>query len=269
MPIGVHIINILGQRRVTRFVGRLANTRFPGFIVRTAVRIYCRIYEIDLSLFAIDLRTIRTFNEFFTRKFSPGVRRFEKGIASPVEAYYFNGGLLQTSKIIQCKGKLIDQSKITGFDPFEKGSFATLYLSPGDYHRVHAPFDMEIQSIAYIPGKLYPVNEKSVLRVSELYCKNERVVLSGNCSYGRFYFVFIGAMIVGKTVLSFVEGWKEKIREAKGFDEAVSYTIQKGGELGYFELGSTVMLLMEDEILDSIDLDPVARVLLGQHLCGE
>ncbi len=268
MAIGVHIINLLGQQRVTRVIGWLAGTRFPGFVVRMAVRVYCRIYKIDLEQFDFDIRQVKTFNEFFTRKWKPGVRQFESGIASPAEGYYFNGGLLKASKIIQCKGKLADQRKITTFEPFATGSFATIYLSPGDYHRVHAPFDMRIDRIAYIPGKLYPVNEKSVLKISQLYCKNERVVLSGSCSYGRFDFVFIGAMIVGKTVLSFIEDWDARIKKRRGFEEWVSYDLRKSEELGYFELGSTVLLLMDNRILDTITLEPVARVLLGQHLCG-
>ncbi len=268
MPLGVAIINALGQRRVTRILGWLSNTRFPGLIVRTAIRIYIKIYHIDLSIYDFDIRTAKTFNAFFTRRLKPGVRTLEDGIVSPSDGYYFNGGLLKKARIIQCKGFSSDQNKITTMGAFDHGSFATIYLSPGDYHRVHAPFDMTIDRLAFIPGKLYPVNEKSVLKVPELYCKNERVVLSGTSSYGRFYIVFIGAMIVGKTILSFEPYWKELIRKKQRFDREVQYEMAKFEELGYFELGSTVLLIMEDEILNDIALQPVSRVLVGQHLCG-
>jgi len=264
------ILSLIGQRTLTRIVGWFAQWQAPRWLLQLAIRIYVRKYRIDLSQFAFDWSTVKTFNEFFTRPFKGGMRPFApRGVASPAEGFLYRYGCLTEGLLIQCKGEAYPQSYITGTEVMHTGSYVTIYLSPGDYHRVHAPVDMTIEQIAYFPGRLFPVNERSVERVKSLYCINERVVLTGRCEYGRFEFVFIGAMIVGKILLTFVPGWPQALRKRR--EEFVmhdTWRVRRGEELGYFEIGSTVIFIVESDILSSCVLPEGARVLLGQYLCG-
>ena len=266
----VRILSLIGQRTLTGIVGWFARWQAPKWLLHLAIRWYVRKYRIDLTQFAFDWSTVKTFNEFFTRHFKEGMRPFaRRGVASPAEGYLYRFGRLTEGLLIQCKGEAYPQAYITGTESMQEGSYVTIYLSPGDYHRVHAPVDMTIEQIAFFPGRLFPVNERSVERVKSLYCINERVVLSGKCAYGRFEFVFIGAMIVGKILLSFVQGWAEALRRRKEeFVMRGTWHVRRGEELGYFEIGSTVIFIVESDVLSQCSLEEGARVLLGQHLCG-
>ena len=260
------INNVIGQNRFSHWMGAFSDASIPNWILKNVIRSYVRYYKIDLNDYDINLNEIKKFNAFFTRQFKEGKRHIGKGVVSPVDGKLINYGLLQSSQLLQCKGQWYPQTGITSLEAFDHGSFATIYLSPADYHRVHAPFDMKIQEIVYIPGTLFPVNKKSVLKHDRLFCRNERIVLSGTCEYGHFHFVFVGAMIVGRTVLSFDSSWRSNIKKGKQRQEKVDFQIAKGEELGYFELGSTVIFMIDSEVLNEIKITENTQVKMGESM---
>lgn len=243
-------------------MGRMSSGKMPANVLRRAIKAYIRAYRIDMSQFDIDLKQVKTFNQFFTRPLKPGMRRFEGKIASCSDGFISAFGPVVDNQLFQVKGsnyKLTDllQEK----NSFTSGSFATIYLSPADYHRVHMPFDGTITSIKHIPGKLYSVNKKTVSRISELYCRNERTVLSGTSEFGAFHIILVGAIVVGRIVLSFTT-----LKPEKGIPLPVNYTLKQGDELGWFELGSTVVLVIEGQQLSNLSYHPHQKIQLGNKL---
>lgn len=221
-----------------------------------------------MEQFDIDLKAVKNFNEFFTRPLKPGVRKWENGICSPVDGRLLSYGPLEGDQIFQIKGIAYSQSVLTGQQSMTAGSFATIYLAPGDYHRVHAPFDMQISEITHIPGKLLSVSLMNVRHIPGLYNSLERVVLTGTNAMGKFHFVFVGAFNVGSIRLSFLPDFASNqinIRGIRNFNSDIH--IRKGEELGWFELGSTVVMLTESDAF-STGLDHLLfqRVKLGQSL---
>jgi phosphatidylserine decarboxylase len=253
---------IVNQKRFSAFFGRLSSGRVPLKVLKRAINAYIRAYKIDMSQFDIDLSQVKTFNQFFTRPLKSGARTFSGSIASFSDGFLSAFGVIENNQLFQVKGSqyplndLLQES-----ESFPHGSFATIYLSPADYHRVHLPFDATIQAIKHIPGKLYSVNKKTVSRIHHLYCRNERVVLSGISSFGKFHLVFVGAIVVGKIVLSFTGN--DYIPDST---QSVNYSLSQGDELGYFELGSTVILVMESDILARIPYHPHQKIQLGNPL---
>lgn len=221
-----------------------------------------------MQQFDIDLGTIKTFNEFFTRPLKAGARTWGNGICSPVDGRLLSFGKINGDQIFQVKGMAYSYTVLTGQDIMPDGSFATIYLAPGDYHRVHAPFDMQIREITHIPGKLLSVSLKNVRNIPALYNSLERVVLSGINEMGIFHFVFVGAFNVGSIKLSFLEDFGSNQRIVTDIRKiGTDIQISKGEELGWFELGSTVVVLTESKFFESGLEDLLLQKLwLGQTL---
>lgn len=253
---------IVNQKRLSAFFGRLSSGRLPRRVLRRAINAYIRAYKIDMSQFDIDLNQIRSFNEFFTRPLRPGSRTFQGKIAAFSDGFISAFGEIKNNQLFQVKGSnyslndLLQENK-----NFPSGSFATIYLSPADYHRVHLPFDAQITAIRHIPGKLYSVNKKTVNRIQNLYCRNERVILSGTSAFGEFHLILVGAIVVGKIVLSFIPKAYPANSSLK-----VNYSLKQGDELGYFELGSTVILVMDSNHLANLAYHPHQKIKLGNLL---
>ncbi len=252
----------------SRFAGRVSNMKRPKWSVSVLIRVYKRRYGIDLSEFVVPNKGFINFNSFFTRKLKPGVRKIETGIISPVDGFLFDFGRVSAENRIFVKHKhYYIEDLITNKFDFLK-SYTVFYLSPANYHRVHACFDMEINSAVYLPGTLRSVREKTVYKKNRVYCRNERIVLSGNSDYGRFYFVLVGALLVGKVKLSFDSGLQTNIRKgimaSKDFDKSIF--VKKGEEIGHFEMGSSVILLMETDILSNLKIELNSSLKMGQSL---
>lgn len=248
---------------VTSFMGYMAERRMPKPLLKPFLKFYIRRFKIDMSEYTDDLNLFLSFNSFFTRGFKSGMRSFsEDGIASPAEGMLISGGLIEEGQLFHVKGKSYPVERLLDKKvSFKNGSFATIYLSPADYHRVHAPFNCTIKSIRHLPGKLKTVNPRCLKKDDLLYCKNERVILEGSSSFGNFYIVMIGAIVVGKIKLSILPEF------GVGFNsQDISIDIEKGQELGCFELGSTVVLILEnDQLQDVFDLTG-RRVKLGENI---
>jgi phosphatidylserine decarboxylase len=251
---------LINRKGLSAFLGRFASKELPKWILQPVIKLFIRVEGVNMNEYHKDLDDYKTFNEFFTRKLIPGARVFEDGICSPVDGFVSEIGPIKDGQLLQVKGKYYSLNDLVGdYFAFMNGCFATIYLSPADYHRIHAPFDMQIEEVNYLPGDLYSVNDASVTKIDQLFCKNERVILRGNSSYGKFYFVLVGAIVVGKIKLSFLE-------DIKPGDTKVDVKLEKGEELGLFELGSTIIMALDTEALNECALKNGDKVRMGTRL---
>lgn len=252
----------------SRMAGKLANSRKPKWFVQCLIKFWIRKYKIDMSEYNIPEEGFTTFNTFFTRTLKKGTRQISDGIASPVDGYLFDFGKITGDDKIYVKFKhyYIEDLICNEYEPIS--SYTVLYLSPANYHRVHACFDMKILDINYIPGTLRSVKPNVVFKKDSVYCRNERIVIHGTSEYGNFYMILVGAMVVGKTKLSFDSGLQTNIKNGvmstKKYDTPIS--INKGDEVGYFEMGSSVILLMDDERLTNIKYPINSTLKVGNKL---
>ncbi|HOD87911.1 MAG: phosphatidylserine decarboxylase [Bacteroidales bacterium] len=252
----------------SRFIGKFSNIKKPRCLVNAVIKLYKRYYKIDLNGFVVPENGFESFNSFFTRKLKVGVRPISNGIVSPIDGSLFDFGKISSENKIYVKHKhyFIDELIISDYDGLK--SYAVFYLSPANYHRVHASFDMKIESAVYLPGTLRPVKEKTINKRNRVYCRNERIVLFGNSEYGKFACVLVGALFVGKVKLSFDSELQTNIKrgivaEKKYKKEVV---IKKGEEIGYFEMGSSVILLLESDIFENMKLELKTSLKMGQSL---
>lgn len=257
------IIQRIGiARAITGILGLLAYCRFPAWLMKRVVRRYIRAYNINMDEFEYDPARFTSFNTFFTRHFKPGMRIFAEGVASPAEGLITAAGSFSEGQLFHVKGSYYPVSALLNQEvQFAEGSFATIYLSPADYHRVHAPFDCTVNRIDYRRGKLKTVKPGQVGKEPLLYCENDRVIIEGVSEYGRFYMVLVGAVVVGRIRLAFIDG----VRKGCFFDN-LQTDLVKGEEAGLFELGSTVILLFENDTLAKAELLEGKHVLLGESL---
>lgn len=254
---------MVNQKKLSAFMGWLSSKNMPHGVLKSVIRQFIRTNRIDMSQYEFNFNTVKTFNEFFIRRLKPGKRVFDGKISSGADGFVSAFGPIKNNQLFQVKGKYFPLKEILGQkENFENGSFVTIYLSPADYHRVHMPFDGTITSIKKIPGKLFSVNKKTVEKISNLYCKNERIVLQGDSEFGRFYLVMVGAIVVGKIKLSFTDIILK-------FNELISVEIplKQGEEVGYFELGSTILIIMEADMLKDIPYKPHQKISMGNKLC--
>jgi phosphatidylserine decarboxylase len=242
---------IIPKHGLTTFAGCVAEVKQP-VIKNFVIREFIKKFQVDMSEALIeDPTAYACFNDFFIRHLKPECRPLaEADLVSPVDGYVSEIGKINAGQLIQAKGhdysvvELLACSDETA-NQFVNGQFATLYLSPKDYHRVHMPMDAELLSMTYVPGALFSVQPTTARVVPKLFARNERLVISFATSVGPMAMVMVGATIVG----AIGTAWHGDIKRSK---ETVhfNYTTQKmnrhlakADEMGYFKLGSTVILL--------------------------
>ncbi len=255
--------SFFGPQKFSAFMGYFADRKMPKWILNPVLHSYIRYYDIDMSEFKREVGEFVSFTDFFTRKLKEGARNFKGKLISPAESIVTDYGLVSDEMVVEVKGmgcKLVLFLKKILTINFK--SFAIFYLSPADYHRFHAPFDMTIEKIVYIPGDLYSVKPKNVNKYDTLFCDNRKVVIYGDSEFGKFAMVLVGALVVGKIVLNF--GMKPGKKDL--VEENTDFSFNKGDELGVFELGSTVILLTESDVLNNIAINKGEHVLVGQSL---
>ena len=243
----------LPHHAVSRLAGKVASSETPWLRDRL-IRRFIAAYDVDMSEAARNVGEFKSFNDFFTRELKPGARPLadaSKYILSPADGAVSQVGTIKEGRIFQAKGRHFTAAQLLGGDDeaaqrFEGGQFATIYLSPRDYHRVHMPAAGVLQSATYVPGDLVSVNQVTAENVDGLFARNERLSCLFDGPDGRFASVMVGAMIVAgiETVWSgLVETHNPKlVREEFGSGE---HSFAAGGEMGRFILGSTVVLLFE------------------------
>jgi len=245
---------------ISKLFGLFASAKFPKFIQNIINKSYVSLMKVDMSDFK-NISTYDSLNALFTRKLlvKRDFNEDKNSFISPCDAFITQCGTISFGIALQIKGfsysvrellgnKISEQSK----DKLENGKFINFYLSPKDYHRYHSPIDMQIKKAIHIPGVLYPVNLKWLNKVPNLFIENERVVLECETSEKElFYMVFVGALNVGK--MSFVFDERIQTNSKKRYITYYEYgdiSIKKGDELGTFEMGSTIVMFFEKELVN-------------------
>jgi phosphatidylserine decarboxylase len=242
---------LLPKRGLTVLMGRGAS-REGGALTRAVIRWFIGRYGVDMQEAADpDPAHYRTFNEFFTRALKPGARPLAQAdLVCPVDGAISQFGALEGDRLLQAKGHRYTTRALVGGDAelaarFEHGHFATLYLSPKDYHRIHMPCAARLKRMVHVPGDLFSVNPVTARAVPGLFARNERVVCVFDTAFGPFVLALVGATIVGSmaTVWHGVVNPPRggKLREWRYDDTAVE--LKQGDEMGRFLLGSTVVML--------------------------
>lgn len=239
---------MLSTNVISRLFGRFAHTRFPKSMQYAINRFYVDYFKINLDEFN-DLESYSTLNELFTRSLTKKRHLQTKpfNIISPTDSLITESGRIVQQTALQIKGKSYKVSELLGEEgDFSEYSFLNLYLSPRDYHHYHAPCDLEILEAHYFSGKLLPVNQASLNKNNNLFVQNERVVLKMRCLYNQsiMYYIAVGALNVGKMQFIFDKSIQTN---AKNGDCIYKYKtpikLNAGDEVGYFEMGSTIVLL--------------------------
>ncbi|HSV21197.1 MAG TPA: archaetidylserine decarboxylase [Casimicrobiaceae bacterium] len=269
---------IMPKQAMTTLAGKIASRR-GGRMTTTLIDAFVAHYGVDMSEAANpDTAAYATFNDFFTRALKPGARPLaETPWICPVDGAISQFGTTDRDRILQAKGHHYAIAALLGGDErlaeqFEHGSFATLYLSPRDYHRVHMPCAGRLRRMIYVPGSLFSVNAVTARGVPRLFARNERVVCVFEGDRGAFVMTLVGATIVGSvatvwhgTVNSQRSG---QLREWLYADDQV--VLGKGEEMGRFLLGSTVVLLFPKSTLQfNPSWAPGRAVRLGEAMATE
>jgi phosphatidylserine decarboxylase len=240
---------------VSRLMGIAADCRTPA-VKNWMISRFVRRYGVDMSEALIENPlAYETFNQFFTRELKADARPFSdehNGILCPADGAISQLGTIEHGRIFQAKGHSFGLTSLLGGDleraaPFVNGEFATVYLSPRDYHRIHMPCAGTLREMVHIPGRLFSVNPLTASRVPELFARNERVACIFDTEYGPMALVLVGAMIVAsiETVWAgLVTPHKRQVRSTRYDPESQApIHLEKGAEMGRFLLGSTVIVL--------------------------
>jgi phosphatidylserine decarboxylase len=266
---------LLPKRVLTVLAGKIANLR-GGALTHALIRRFVAKYGVDMSEAADPrIESYATFNDFFTRALRDGVRPIAAApFVCPVDAAVSQFGPIEHDQIFQAKGHSYSTRALVGGDQalahlFDHGHFATLYLAPRDYHRIHMPCEGRLKRMIYIPGDLFSVNPLTARHVPSLFARNERVVCFFETAYGPFINVLVGATIVG----SVATVWHgvvnpprtRDIREWRYDDQNI--VLPQGAEMGRFLLGSTVVMLFPKNVLTFVgDWAPSRSVRLGEAM---
>ncbi len=280
------LLKALPQGLLSRGFGRVADLPVPAFLRGPLFRSFVRITGADPEEAARPIHAYGSLNDFFVRRLREGVRSWPRDPAqpaSPVDGIVGASGELDGLTALQAKGRQYSVAELLDDAAearrFEGGTYVTLYLSPRHYHRIHAPVSGTIPKACHLPGRLLPVNDAAVHGVSELFPRNERLTCYVDSGAGRVAVVAVGAFNVGRISSAFDPSWNRgrgagasvsnrgviRRREVRRYDPPLS--VDRGGEIMAFHLGSTVVLLFEP---GRVELDPgwtVGReVRLGELL---
>jgi phosphatidylserine decarboxylase len=239
---------LVPQQKLSKVAGRLAASRHP-YVKRTFIRSFAKAYNISLDEYERQsLNAYESFNDFFTRELKEDARTIDatvNGIVSPADGIISQLGQIEDHKLLQAKGRHYDVGQLLADSEdgsyFADGSFATIYLAPSNYHRVHMPFTGTLTKTRYVPGTLFSVNNTTAANVPDLFARNERLVCMFDTKYGKAAVVMVGAMIVAgiETVATGKITRTDDIQEA---DHDMQFAA--GEELGRFYLGSTAIVVL-------------------------
>jgi len=261
---------LLPQHLLSKLMFRFARIRAP-WIKNSFTSWFVSKYKVNLNEAELeDIKEYKHFNDFFTRSLKAGSRPLsDSKVVSPVDGEVSQFGSIEESMIVQAKGKkfsiealLADNSKDDLYS-----SFATIYLSPKDYHRIHMPFDGRLKLMKYIPGNLFSVNQRTVNNIDQVFARNERLICYFDSEYGEIALVMVGAIFVGSMETS----WEGQItppydKSVKTYQyESRQIDLSKGEELGRFNMGSTVILLMPKGS-PKLNLDTGQVLNMGQSI---
>ena len=266
---------LLPKQALTTLAGKFASARLGG-LTTSVIRWFVGRYNVNMAEAANpDIASYTSFNDFFTRALKPGARPLAQAdLICPVDGAISQFGPIAKDQVFQAKGHTYSTTALVGGDAaaaarFDNGHFATLYLSPRDYHRIHMPCAGELTRMVHVPGDLFSVNPTTARGVPGLFARNERVVCFFESAHGPFVLVLVGATIVG----SMATVWHGQVNPPRTgvlrqWDYAKGQvSLQRGEEMGRFLLGSTVVMLFPQGPLQfNPQWSPTRPIQLGEAM---
>ena len=265
---------------MSRLAGRIAGLKLPGRLQRREIELFANAVGIDLDQVGQPLHSFSTLQEFFARPLPRGTRPIDAAadsVVAPCDGAWGEAGRIVDGRLCQIKGRTYTVASLIGDSDrapaFEGGWYATFYLAPHNYHRVHTPCELRICAAEHIPGSLWPVNRAGLEGIENLFARNERIVAYGNpavrADTAPLCMVAVGAVMVGKVHVTFddlstnlatpVEG-----RRLRTYEPPVD--VAKGGEWGRFEFGSTIVLLIPPGVAELRVEETGTEVRLGEPI---
>ncbi|AUD78128.1 phosphatidylserine decarboxylase [Kangiella profundi] len=268
---------LIPQHGISLLMGKIAESENVK-IKNAFIKWFIKKYGIDMSIAERENpEDYKTFNDFFTRSLKADVRPIDSddnSIVHPADGAISQLGKIDNGYIFQAKGHTYSAKTLLGGDadlaaPFQDGEFATVYLAPKDYHRLHMPIDGQLTKMIHVPGKLFSVNPLTARKVPNLFARNERVVAMFDTELGPMAMVLVGATIVG----SVETVWHGTVtpptrKEVRSWDyEHGEVSLKKGEEMGRFKLGSTIVLLFPKDTLEwHKNMKAYAPTVMGQPI---
>lgn len=266
------------QHAISWVAHTVARVRTPWF-KNALIRWFVGHFRVDMSEATdTDPTGYETFNAFFTRPLNPSARPLaadEDAVLCPVDGTVSQAGQIDAQRIFQAKGHDFDLTTLLGGSaqratPFVGGSFATLYLSPRDYHRIHVPLAARLAEMVYVPGRLFSVNAATTRAIPSLFARNERVVAIFETQAGPMAVVMVGAINVG----SIETVWAGVVTPPRGkqvqtwdYSAGETFEFERGAEIGRFNIGSTVILAFgASRVSWSAELKADTKVRMGQQI---
>lgn len=243
------VISSLPQNAISRVAGNLGRSSLSRYMISP----FSYIYNVNAEEMEKPLTDYPNFLSFFTRRLKANARQISldpRKVISPVDGRIAQFGEIHEGAVIQAKGINYRVEELLGCKPddcgrYEGGNFMTIYLSPRDYHRIHMPLSGNVKKATYLPGRLFPVNSIGVNHVHGLFTKNERLITYADTDAGEVAIVKVGAFIVGSVQVHYGEH-RTNVKKGKAYTTPLKDTFySKGDEIGFFEFGSTVILLFE------------------------
>ena len=273
-PPAYYFIWILPRNSFNRLCGLVADAKFPRFLMILLIRLFSWRYGVNLEEASKQVSEYKNFNEFFTRKLLPDVRTLDpdkEAVLSPVDGILGESGIISNEILIQAKGleyRLADLLKDSEKSKlYNGGIFITIYLAPYNYHRIHSMVSGEVSQFCYIPGDLWAVRPIRVHHVPELFARNGRLITFFETDKGECAIVKIGATVVGRIRVVYHDITSNRFGAT--FQNSVLETpfrVERGDEVGLFELGSTVICLFPPGQIELNDLKIDQEILLGQAI---
>lgn len=270
---------VIPHHLLSRLTGRLAECRI-GWIKNQLIKSFIKRFNVDMSeALHEEPAAYINFNDFFTRELKPGAREIVADptqLVSPADGAISELGLLQQGQLLQAKGINYSLTRLLGGNiekakPFIGGSFATIYLSPSDYHRVHMPLQGRLLETIYVPGRLFSVNQATADNVPGLFARNERLVCFFETPAGPMALILVGAMIVAGIETVWDGQAAPLVRKVtlKDFTDPQPVVLEKGQEMGRFKLGSTAILVFGPDAVEwREELKNGTQVKLGEALAS-
>lgn len=263
---------IAPQKALTRLAGWLGEARQP-WLKNHLIGYFLKRFDVNMQEAVIeDPYDYPSFNSFFTRQLKPNSRPIAKDpeIASPADGFVSQIGKIHQETLLQAKGFYYELNQLLGgskplAERFANGSFATIYLSPKDYHRVHMPFAGALRETIFIPGQLFSVNQETAAAVPNLFARNERLVCIFDTEIGPMAVILVGAMLVGSIETVWHANTTANKMTVESYDGSLK--LAQGAELGHFKMGSTaIVLFAKDAVEWNKSLQENTRVLMGEAI---
>ena len=270
----ITMLSVIPKHSTARGMGWLSRIQLPRWMHRLVVKSFVWAYDIRLDECQLDIDDFNSLSEFFIRELKPGARSIDlsvDGLTSPVDGTVHSFGNIDSGKFAQSSDQLGDVANLVGesedfvetdssllAETYSNGQYIIIYLSPQDYHRVHAHRGGELSAVRYLPGRLWPVFPAATRKIKSLFDRNERLVFGIKEANRRTMIAMIGAFGVGRMTSSFMDTISNTGRPGKEH-KLTDVRVDKGQEIGRFELGSTVIICTESE-LDW-------QVSVGQKVC--